>query len=87
MTGAITSESAPGPSQSTNLRIRARMVEALKSVGAIDILTASPPDAAWNGWPINAAAGLEIGLIANYDIPWNVRGRPGGSSAGSAAEE
>ena len=27
-----------------------------------------------DGWPVNAAAGLEVGLIANYDVPWNLRG-------------
>jgi hypothetical protein len=64
----------PGVTQRTSQRVNARLIEELKVVGAIDILTARPPDAAWNGWPINGAAGLEVGLIANFDVPWNLRG-------------
>jgi hypothetical protein len=64
----------PGSTQRTSQRLNARLIEELKTVGAIDILTARPPDASWNGWPINAAAGLEVGLISNYDVPWNLRG-------------
>jgi hypothetical protein len=64
----------PGVTQRTSQRVNARLIEELKTVGFIDILTARPPDASWNGWPINAAAGLEVGLIANYDVPWNMRG-------------
>lgn len=64
----------PGVTQRTSLRVNARLVDELKAYGTIDILTASPPDASWNGWPVNASAGLEVGLISNYDVPWNLRG-------------
>jgi hypothetical protein len=63
-----------GATQRTSQRVNARLIEELKVVGTIDILTARPPDASWNGWPINAAAGLEVGLISNYEVPWNLRG-------------
>jgi hypothetical protein len=64
----------PGITQRTSQRVNARLLAELPAVGTVDIFTAAPPDASWNGWPINAAAGLEVGLIANYDVPWNLRG-------------
>jgi hypothetical protein len=64
----------PGVTQRTSQRVGARLIDELKIAGSIDILTARPPDASWNGWPINAGVGLEAGLIANYDVPWNMRG-------------
>jgi hypothetical protein len=64
----------PGVTQRTSQRVGTRLIEELKTAGAVDIFTARPPDASWKGWPINAAAGLEVGLIANFDVPWNMRG-------------
>ena len=63
----------PGVSQPTNHRIRALLLERLKTAEAIDILTASPPDLTWNGLPVSAVAGLEIGLIQAFGPPWNMR--------------
>ena len=64
----------PGSTQRKSQRVGARLAAELATVGSIDILTASPPNSVWNGWPINASAGLEVGLIANFDVPWNMRG-------------
>jgi hypothetical protein len=64
----------PGATQRTSQRVNTRLIEELRTVGSIDIFAAQPPDASWNGWPINAAAGLEAALIANFDVSWNLRG-------------
>ncbi|CAH1666953.1 hypothetical protein CHELA20_52029 [Hyphomicrobiales bacterium] len=63
-----------GASDPTHLRMQALLVEALESSAFLDILTIAPPNSSWNGWPVNASAGLEVGLIAHYDLPWNIRG-------------
>lgn len=64
----------PGTSQRTNIRlneiIRANLGSGLK----VEILLAQPPDSEWNGLKIRGAEGLEAGLIAEFDLPWNVRG-------------
>jgi hypothetical protein len=39
----------------------------------IDIYTAGPSDLEWNGLPVHASAGLELGLIKKYALPWNMR--------------
>lgn len=41
---------------------------------AIEIFIAMPPDLEWNGLPVNGRAGLELGLIEKYSLPWNIRG-------------
>ena len=64
----------PGSSQRTNIRVNERIKAELKSEKALEILTASPPDSSWNGWPIISCAGLEYGLIANFELAWNIRG-------------
>jgi hypothetical protein len=64
----------PGSTQRTSQRIHAELREALKVVPYIDIYTACPPDLEWNGLPIHGSAGLELGLIKKYSLPWNVRG-------------
>ena len=51
----------------------------------IQILTAHPPDHEWNGLRVSGAEGLEAGLIADFDLPWNMRGtvlRDGPMNAG-----
>lgn len=35
--------------------------------------TAVPGDLEWNGLPVNLSAGLELGLIQKYALPWNKR--------------
>lgn len=41
---------------------------------AIEIYVAMPPDLGWNGLPVNGSAGLELGLIEKFSLPWNMRG-------------
>jgi hypothetical protein len=63
----------PGATQLTSLRINRTILESLRSTSSIDIYTAMPNDLAWNGLPIHGSAGLELGLIRKYSLPWNVR--------------
>jgi hypothetical protein len=45
----------------------------LLTVPAIDIYIAVPSDLEWNGLAIHGSAGLELGLIKKYVLPWNMR--------------
>jgi len=63
----------PGITQRTSLRINAIIKNELLTVSAIDIYVALPPDLEWNGLPIHGSAGLELGLIKKYALPWNMR--------------
>jgi hypothetical protein len=64
----------PGKSQRTSKRLNAALIEALSVGNVIDVYTAHPPDLTWNGMPVSGDAGLELGLIQNFDLPWNIRG-------------
>ncbi len=66
-----------GISQPTNLRLNALIKSELISLPAIDIFTAVPPDFDWNGLPVHGSAGLELGLIKKYALPWNKRSANG----------
>lgn len=63
----------PGVSQKTSLRINAAIIEEINGGGAIEVYTAIPPDFEWNGLPVSGVAGLELGLIRRYELPWNIR--------------
>ncbi|MEG8223341.1 hypothetical protein OSJ57_22435 [Sphingomonas sp. HH69] len=63
----------PGVTQRTSLRLNATMRAELASVPHIDILIATPEDMEWNGLPIHGAAGLELGIIKKFSLPWNMR--------------
>jgi hypothetical protein len=65
----------PGPTQRTSQRLNSILKTELAAAPApfIDILTASPPDLEWNGLPIHGSAGLELGLIKKFKLPWNIR--------------
>jgi len=63
----------PGVSQRTSVRLNETMRTELASVPHIDILIATPEDMEWNGLPVHGAAGLELGLIKKYSLPWNMR--------------
>ena len=65
---------SPSANDPTNLRMHTLLIQALTTTQFLDILTIAPPNSSWNGWPVNASAGLEVGLIAHYDLPWNIRG-------------
>ncbi|MER8421659.1 GIY-YIG nuclease family protein [Mesorhizobium sp. M1329] len=63
----------PGVSQRTSLRINATMISELATRPKVDVYAAFPPDMEWNGLPVHGSAGLELGLIKKYALPWNMR--------------
>jgi hypothetical protein len=65
---------SPASKHRTAQRLHALLLLALGTVHYLDILTAAPPNSCWNGWPVNATAGLEVGLIGTFDLRWNFRG-------------
>lgn len=67
----------PGKSQRTSKRLNAALIEALSVGDVIEVYTAHPPDLTWNGMPVSGDAGLELGLIESFDLPWNIRGAGG----------
>lgn len=64
----------PGATQITSRRLNRLIGSELKSGTQIKILIATPPDLEWNGLPVHGSAGLELGLIKTYLLPWNQRG-------------
>ncbi|PZO87451.1 MAG: hypothetical protein DI623_14695 [Sphingomonas sanxanigenens] len=62
----------PGISQTTSIRIRG-IIDEVISNSPVHILVAMPENLSWNGLPVNGAAGLELGLIQIYSLPWNKR--------------
>lgn len=73
----------PGASQRTNVRLNGMIRDQLGQGSIIRILLAHPPDHQWNEFPIKGPEGLEAGLIASFDLPWNMRGtdQPNGPKA------
>ena len=63
----------PGVSQRTSLRLNGIIKNELLTTPAIDIYVAEPPDLEWNGLPVHGSAGLELGLIKKFALPWNMR--------------
>jgi hypothetical protein len=63
----------PGVTQRTSLRLNDIIRRELEAAGKIDVLIAQPNDMKWNGLPVHGAAGLELGLIKAYALPWNMR--------------
>jgi hypothetical protein len=63
----------PGVSQRTSLRINATIISELAAHPRIDVYAAFPRDMEWNGLPVHGSAGLELGLIKKYALPWNMR--------------
>lgn len=64
----------PGLTQRTSRRLNRLIKEELRTRPALDIYTAMPADLEWNGLPVHGSAGLELGLIKAYALPWNKRG-------------
>jgi hypothetical protein len=64
----------PGPSQRTNIRLNEIIRGHIANGTVVRIAIAHPPDFVWNGLRISGAEGLEAGLIATFDLPWNMRG-------------
>jgi hypothetical protein len=63
----------PGKTQRTSRRINGILKDELKAAPCINILVAMPPDFDWNGLPVHGSAGLELGIIKRYALPWNKR--------------
>jgi hypothetical protein len=63
----------PGVSRRTSQRLNGIIKNELLTVRAIDIYIAVPSDLEWNGLPVHGSAGLELGLIKKYALPWNMR--------------
>jgi hypothetical protein len=63
----------PGSTQRTSQRLHETLRKELEVVPHIDVYTAVPPNLEWNGLPVHGSAGLELGLIKKYSLPWNVR--------------
>lgn len=63
----------PGVTQRTSQRLNGMIKSELQQMPFIDIYTVFPPDPEWNGLPIHGSAGLELGLIKKFALPWNMR--------------
>jgi len=63
----------PGSTQITSLRINELLRAELSGQRGVEILVATPPDLEWNDLPVHGAAGLELGLIKKFSLPWNKR--------------
>jgi hypothetical protein len=63
----------PGVTQRTSVRLNQILKGELVASPSIEIYTATPSDLEWNGLPVHGSAGLELGLIKKYDLPWNLR--------------
>lgn len=61
-------------SQPTNVFMRERLLDVLQTRRSVDIYTICPPDQTWNEWPLSVSAGLEVGLIKRFQLPWNRKG-------------
>lgn len=66
--------SRPGVTQRTSLRLNSILLEAIAAGRSVSIYVAHPPDLTWNGLPVSGDAGLELGLIQQFKLPWNKRG-------------
>jgi hypothetical protein len=60
--------------QRTSRRVKGLIAAALVEKKSVELLIAIPPALAWNGLPINTAAGLEMGLIKSIKPVWNILG-------------
>jgi len=63
-----------GERRKTWARIHGLIREVLVNGDAVEVYVAMPPDLEWNGLPVHGGAGLELGLIQRFDLPWNSRG-------------
>ena len=65
--------SKPGPTQRTSIRLHQIISACVTRGELVAILVATPDDLHWNGLPIHGCAGLELGLIKKFNLPWNRR--------------
>jgi hypothetical protein len=65
----------PGPTQSTNIRVHAKIRGLLAEGGRVDIYALPDPGTLhFGGFHLNLAAGLEDGLISTLNPLWNITG-------------
>jgi len=63
----------PGATQPTSIRINQMILGELRKAIVVEIYAATPKHLEWNGLPVHGSAGLELGLIKKYALPWNKR--------------
>jgi hypothetical protein len=63
--------------QRTSARVKALIAAAIAEGREVKVLVATPEPLAWNGLPVNTAAGLEVGLIRLIRPEWNMLGASG----------
>jgi hypothetical protein len=66
----------PGPTQTTNIRLKALLLEEIGKGASIDVLGARPGHELWNGLDLDRAYGLESALITALRPRWNVQSKP-----------
>ncbi len=60
--------------QKTSARVNGLIRSVLAEGRTLTVLVAAPEPLQWNGLPVNAAAGLEAGLIELISPAWNIQG-------------
>jgi hypothetical protein len=60
--------------QRANARVKKLIAKTLSEGPRVKILIAIPEPLEWRGLPVNAAAGLEAGLIQMFRPAWNITG-------------
>lgn len=64
----------PGLTQTTSQRLNKVLLDLLAAGQTILVYVAQPDRLTWNGLPVSCDAGLELGLIETFHLPWNIRG-------------
>jgi hypothetical protein len=65
----------PGPTQSTNKRLKLNIIDALAHGNTVTVGFAVPNNFEWNGLLVIGSIGLECGLIRGFSLPWNKQGK------------
>lgn len=64
----------PGATQKTSIRLNLKIIELCQQGTEIEMLMTFPDDLEWGGFVVKGAEGLEAGIIADFGLPWNIRG-------------
>jgi hypothetical protein len=64
----------PGRTQTTSIRIKALIIDALTKGKDVSTLSIQPEPTEWNGLPVDLVTGIETGLVKKLSPPWNKRG-------------